>query len=491
MKQIYAIIIILFLAISVFAQSDNLGTGAIINEQTYSEVPRLEEYIGAKTKREKWAYSLRKYSPVPGHQGNSNTCVGWAAGYGAMTIHQAITANNTDKEDITLNAFSPFFIFNQINRGNCSGALITDAMELLKTKGDCRLTTFYEQSNCKQPPGARALDEATNFRLKDYASLFYADDDGDIKIKKAIQAVLHDNPVVLVIEVTKSFRAIENGQVLWTPGAKEKPESYGHAMVVTGFNKKLRRFELMNSWGPNWGDQGFIWISFEDFKEYALYGFQLLPEAWSASKKVDTNAPVTSKNQGFNMSGNFFVLSDDPQSEVSFSVREEAVFDTQNNCYQLSSGDWQVYNGFKLLAEDMTKGIYLYLFSINPKGKIEYLYPLPKDINGTQLAHFIAGDSLEVTYPPDEDWLELEMPGTDSLIALFSWRAIDDIQDKVRQLSQEDGKLLDRLRNIFGNQLADPEQITFDLDKMAFKVSYSLETINKIVPLILLIEVAP
>ena len=486
MKQLLTAIL-LFIVVSVVAQSEKPGTGAMVDDQVFSTIPRLEEYQGAKTKREKWSHSLRKFSPIPGHQGKTNACVGWATGYSAMTIHKAIAAANTNKEDITLNAFSPFFIFNQVKKGNCSGALITDALELLKEKGDCLLTTFDEQYNCGAAPNSKALEEAINFKVKDYAALFYADDDKALKNEKTIQALLHDNPVIVVMQVTKSFRAIENGQKIWQPEDNEKAESSGHAMVVTGFDKRKKQFELMNSWGPNWGDQGYIWVSFDDFSKYALYGFQLLPDIWEYSTVPRMQAD--SKKQSFNISGNLFVLSDDPQTDIPFSVREAVVFDVQNNCYQLAVENWRVYDGFKLMAEDMTKGIYLYLFSINPEGGVEYLYPLPRDLNGDRLAHFIAGDSIEVTYPPGEEWLELDMPGTDSLIALFSWRAIDDVQIKTDQLTRVEGKLQERLTYVFGEQLFAPEDVKFELDKMAFSVPYSLEIKNKIIPLILLIEV--
>ena len=500
--------IILIFMISIFssmllpAQEKQPGTGVIIDDTSYSKVPRLNSYSGAKTKRAKWKYSLRKYAPLPGHQGTTNSCVGWAVGYAAMTIHQAIQSNTTDKEAITANAFSPSFIFNQINQGQCNGALITDALVLLKNKGDCRLVTFSNaRDNCVRLPDTKALEEATQFKIKDFASPFYNTDAPAVKIEQTIQSILHDNPLIVVFQVTKSFRNIEIGQTIWKPNSTETKELTGHAMVVTGFNKKLRRFELMNSWGTNWGEQGFIWISFDDFAKHALYGFQLLPDNWHPVYQPD-QLPMVDQQPTNSMSGNLFVLSSPPsdesseavsfQSEPGFSKKEQVSFNDQTQSYQFILKDWRVYEGFKLQAENLTKGIYFYLLNLNPQGEATYLYPLPKDIkNDRHFAHYIAGDSLEVAFPPDDEWLQLDYPGKDHLIALFSWQAIENVEAKIDQLTKVEGTIEERLQIVFKETLIPSNQIAYSLDKMAFSINFPVHQKNAIVPLILAIDVQP
>ncbi len=50
-------------------------------------------------------------------------------------------------------------------------------------------------------------------------------------------------------------------------------------MCVIGFddNKGGGAFEVMNSWGEDWGNNGFFWITYDDFTKhvndcYALIG---------------------------------------------------------------------------------------------------------------------------------------------------------------------------------------------------------------------------
>lgn len=42
----------------------------------------------------------------------------------------------------------------------------------------------------------------------------------------------------------------------------------GHAVVIVGYDDKKAAFHLRNSWGKEYGDNGYAWISYDDFKTY-------------------------------------------------------------------------------------------------------------------------------------------------------------------------------------------------------------------------------
>ena len=60
-------------------------------------------------------------------------------------------------------------------------------------------------------------------------------------------------------------------------------------MCIIGYDnyKYGGAFRVVNSWGKQYGDNGFLWIRYNDFKKYAreVYLFQL--------KNIDFNANPT------------------------------------------------------------------------------------------------------------------------------------------------------------------------------------------------------
>ena len=44
----------------------------------------------------------------------------------------------------------------------------------------------------------------------------------------------------------------------------------GHAMCVIGYDDRKfgGAFQIMNSWGPEWGKNGVGWVRYGDFKNY-------------------------------------------------------------------------------------------------------------------------------------------------------------------------------------------------------------------------------
>lgn len=40
----------------------------------------------------------------------------------------------------------------------------------------------------------------------------------------------------------------------------------GHCVIIIGVDNVKRRFRILNSWGPGWGQSGRAWVSFEDME---------------------------------------------------------------------------------------------------------------------------------------------------------------------------------------------------------------------------------
>ncbi len=98
--------------------------------------------------------------------------------------------------------------------------------------------------------GAKAVLEAGH--IKEYRWAFGVDD--------LALAVGYAGPAVIGIDWHESmYRPDANGFIYPTG-----PIVGGHAILVRGYNVRLGRFLLRNSWGPTWGMAGDCFISYSD-----------------------------------------------------------------------------------------------------------------------------------------------------------------------------------------------------------------------------------
>ena len=74
----------------------------------------------------------------------------------------------------------------------------------------------------------------------------------------------------IINEIKKTENFDENTEFCWT-GKHPLENQEGHAVCIIGYDDNLYggAFEIVNSWGPNWGNSGYLWIKYSDF--YKMY----------------------------------------------------------------------------------------------------------------------------------------------------------------------------------------------------------------------------
>lgn len=224
--------------------------------------------------------SLEQFAPKRLNQGQQGSCVAWASAYGARTIVQAqATGSNPDAT-----AFSPSFLYNQIKLGNdCQGSYIIRAMDNMKAGGVLPFSRFgYTDESCRKLPTASEKEEAQAFRIKGYQRLSYGGDDQRTDMLAIKQQLSQGSPVVIGMMVGGTFMQGMQGKDIWAPTRDDyRMASYGgHAMCVIGYDdyKEGGAFQLMNSWGPEWGRDGIAWIRYQDFDYFAREAYAVYPQ---------------------------------------------------------------------------------------------------------------------------------------------------------------------------------------------------------------------
>lgn len=301
------------------------------------------------------AVSLAKFAPQRLNQGQQGSCVAWSSAYAARTIVESISTN----QDPNQVAFSPSFLYNQIGLDGCQGSYIIRAMEFMTNKGAVPFQEFpYDETDCSRQPNQFQLNDAAQYRMHGFNRLTEDDGVNNISLRAIKEHLAKDAPVVIGMMVGGSFMQDMMGQKIWYPTEEDYSQMGfgGHAMCVVGYDDRLEggAFQIMNSWGTDWGQNGIAWVRYSDFKQFVreAYGVDPMPKKGAAL------------NTAF--ACNIGLVNNDSKSYIPLRSSGANVFSTIS----------PVARGTKFKIEIKNESeCYIYLFTPNKEGKSFVLFP--------------------------------------------------------------------------------------------------------------------
>mgnify|MGYP004455331901 CR=1 FL=1 len=292
-------------------QHDNLGCKPLTEEEIskLSKIENISDYYSIVNKEEgkprtqannipTTSYpssidnSKSKYFPSIGNQHSLGSCTTWAEIYYQMSYAENVALNRTATHD---NTCSPIWIYNFANGGDAStGADITNAFRLAQRIGVPSLKTSPNTTvNAKWTTTKEAFTEAPKYRVNNY-NLFYLDTYNNkitnpkSEVIAPIKAALNNNELVTYTTfifswenktIQKDSRVPEN-----TKYANDDIAIYStgysgcHRMTIVGYDDDIwvdingdgkiqeaekGAFKIVNSWGTNYGNNGFAWVSYD------------------------------------------------------------------------------------------------------------------------------------------------------------------------------------------------------------------------------------
>ena len=257
--------------------------------------------------------SLLAYAPDRGNQGSQGSCVAWSSAYAARTILEAAST----KQDPNAIVYSPSFLYNNIALDQCEGSYIQKAMEFMQQNGAVPLKDFaYDENSCNKQGDNTTMQEAAQNKIHGFHRLTETDDVNGINIRAVKEHLAKDAPVVIGMMVGGTFMQGMMGQKVWHPtDADGQMNGFGgHAMCVIGYDDRVAggAFQVMNSWGTEWGQNGVAFVRYADFKNFVreAYGLDPLPKRGAALDVAfecsiglmdpDTKQYIALKNNGGN-----------------------------------------------------------------------------------------------------------------------------------------------------------------------------------------------
>ena len=203
------------------------------------------------------------------NQGNCGSCVAFAS---TAVLEAQFTIES--KFSWLKAQFSPQAFFN-CGGGSCHYGWFPDwAASYLKQKGTTDsacvpydLGVTGQDIECKE----NYCNDQANRTVK-IAKIFTPSKIFGGSDKKVKEALKH-GPLVTTLNVREDF--------LYYKGGVYKTKSHkkvgGHAVALVGFDDVKRAWLIKNSWGEDWGEKGFAWISYDDPSGVAnkTWGFEL------------------------------------------------------------------------------------------------------------------------------------------------------------------------------------------------------------------------
>ncbi len=273
--------------------TDLFSTGFDANPQKYDATEIFEPLADNKKNPLPERVSLIDHAPKRLNQGRQGSCVGWASSYAARTIlHSQETGQNPDRMP-----FSPSYLYNQIKiRDNCQGAYLHDAMANMKKGGVAPFSEYgYNENSCTFDADNNDRSVAQNFKITGYQRLTKGDDLKSTDLLAMKQNLAQGAPIVIGMMVGGSFMQGMMGNDVWIPTSQDYNQRGfgGHAMCVIGYDDYKYNgegaFQIMNSWGPEWGQNGVGWVRYKDFEIFNKEAYSLYPMGDADKPKSSTN----------------------------------------------------------------------------------------------------------------------------------------------------------------------------------------------------------
>ncbi len=235
--------------------------------------------VGANGEALPAAFDLTSDLPPIGDQGQLNSCVAWAEGYGMLTYEagrkEGWDVSTADHQASPADLYSDTLHAMQLPCDD--GTDPKTAMDLLVRDGIESLAQIPYADSCPLPTPAPG-----SFAIKAWHSVSTDD-------TTALKRQLVSRRVVPFATTIDTELPTWEGSGVFT-GSGNTIAGEGHMMVLVGYDDALGAWRVMNSWGTSWGDGGFFWLAYDTFQSDAIV-------AVVADLGVADHAPTDAKPQ--------------------------------------------------------------------------------------------------------------------------------------------------------------------------------------------------
>lgn len=202
---------------------------------------------------------LREWDSAVEDQSTLGSCVGSAI----AAAYEHITRRQASDQFVELSKLFIYYNARVLEDAVSldQGATLRNGLQGCKVYGICREDLWpYKLEQFDDRPPDTAYEDAKHRLIKEYRSL-----SGLSEILDALDA---ERPVVIGVTLYEPFLYLD-AEHSTVPMPQEGDITAGdHAMVLVGYDQSKKLLLAKNSFGKDWGDQGYCWIPYDYAEKY-------------------------------------------------------------------------------------------------------------------------------------------------------------------------------------------------------------------------------
>ena len=139
--------------------------------------------------------------------------------------------------------------------GSCDGGWYGGVFDYLMTKG----AQIEKDKPYQGKQGFCSTPGNSNYKVVKWG--YIRRDAGIPSVKEMKEALAKYGAIAACVKVTPAFQAYKSG-VFDEHASVSAPNDVNHAITIVGWDDNKQAYLVKNSWGPGWGDKGYVWVEY-------------------------------------------------------------------------------------------------------------------------------------------------------------------------------------------------------------------------------------
>lgn len=243
----------------------------VLKDVEYKEQPLDRQYSPAPGLKIKETVDLRKFFTPVKNQLDLGSCTSFAA----TAMYEAMMNRNGAVGDSDMSPAYLYYYSNILKGRPAGGSNFHEQLEVLGSKGVCHENLYvYDADSPATKPSDRADEDAQLHRVITAMQIpLINEPDKSETLKRNHQiltsALTEGYPVGISLKIYDNLGK-DGAFVLHPDDAPKAKEEGWHAMVIVGYSEENNFYIVRNSWGVNFGEEGYCYIpsAYIDDPEY-------------------------------------------------------------------------------------------------------------------------------------------------------------------------------------------------------------------------------